>query len=166
MTTSARCIANLLGLLSATGSGAAEPAAQFAPAQGNFILGCAGCHGPSGSGSRAPILIRRQDQSGPMNSIPCLVPCIRDSTVMALHSPYATVIWDYINRGMPLGREGSLKPNEVYALTAFLLFKNDVVKETDVLDAKSLPKVVMPNKDGAAAAPEWKPKTPRLVGYP
>lgn len=48
MTTSARCIAILLGLLSATGSGAAEPAARFAPAQGNFILGCAGCHGING----------------------------------------------------------------------------------------------------------------------
>jgi len=128
--------------------------------------GCAGCHGAQGSGNRAPILIKREDTSGPMNSIPCLVPCIRDATVMALHSPYATVIWDYINRGMPLGREGSLKPDEVYALTAFLLFKNAVIKETDVLDRESLPKVVMPNKDGAAAAPEWKPKTPRLVGYP
>lgn len=128
--------------------------------------GCAGCHGAQGSGSRAPILIKRENTSTPMNSIPCLVPCIRDETVMALHSPYATVIWDYINRGMPLGREGSLKPDEVYALTAFLLFKNGVIKETDVLDRSSLPKVVMPNKDGAAAAPEWKPKTPRLVGYP
>jgi cytochrome c len=128
--------------------------------------GCAGCHGPQGSGSRAPILIRRTDTSGPMNSIPCLVPCIRDATVMALHAPYATVIWDYINRGMPLGREGSLKPDEVYALTAFLLFKNDVIKEADVLDRQTLPTVVMPNRNGAAAAPEWKPKTPRLVGYP
>jgi S-disulfanyl-L-cysteine oxidoreductase SoxD len=128
--------------------------------------GCAGCHGAQGSGNRAPILIKRVDESTPMNSIPCLVPCIRDATVMALHSPYATVIWDYINRGMPLGREGSLKSDEVYALTAFLLFKNGVIKETDVLDRQSLPKVVMPNKDGAAAAPEWKPKTPRLVGYP
>lgn len=128
--------------------------------------GCAGCHGPQGSGSRAPILIRRTDTSGPMNSIPCLVPCIRDATVMALHAPYATVIWDYINRGMPLGGEGSLKPDEVYALTAFLLFRNDVIKETDVLDRQTLPKVVMPNRNGAAAAPEWKPKTPRLVGYP
>jgi cytochrome c len=128
--------------------------------------GCAGCHGAQGSGNRAPILIKRADQSTPMNSIPCLVPCIRDATVIATHAPYATVVWDYINRGMPLGREGSLKPDEVYALTAFLLFKNDVIKEADVLDRQSLPKVVMPNKDGAAAAPEWKPKTPRLVGYP
>ena len=42
---------------------------------------------------------------------------------MALHAPYATVIWDYINRGMPFILEGSLKPDEVYSLTAFLLYK-------------------------------------------
>ena len=51
------------------------------------------------------------------------------------------MIWDYINRGMPLGREGTLKPDEVYALTAFLLFKNDVIKEDEILDAQTLPKV-------------------------
>ena len=51
---------------------------------------------------------------------------------MALHSPYATTLWDYINRGMPFSKEGSLKPDEVYALTAFLLFKNGVIKEDDV----------------------------------
>ena len=50
--------------------------------------------------------------------------------IMALRSPYATVMWDYINRGMPLGKEGTLKPDEVYALTAFLLFKNDVIAKT------------------------------------
>ena len=129
--------------------------------------GCAGCHGPTGSSGKAPILIRRKDPpAASMPSMPCLSPCIRDATAMAVHSPFATVIWDYINRGMPLGREGSLKPDEVYALTAFLLFKNDVIKEDDVLDQQSLPKVNMPNRDGFAMAPEWKPKTPRLVGYP
>jgi hypothetical protein len=128
--------------------------------------GCAGCHGPTGSGAKAPILIRRADPTGSPNSGPCLSPCIRDSTVIAIHAPYATVVWDYINRGMPLGREGSLKPDEVYALTAFLLFKNDVIKENDVLDAQSLPKIVMPNRNGAADAPEWKHGMPRLQGYP
>ncbi len=126
--------------------------------------GCAGCHGPIGSGAKAPILIRRSDPSAPI--VPCLTPCIRDSTVIAVHAPFATVVWDYINRGMPLGREGTLKPDEVYALTAFLLFKNDVINETDLLDAQSLPKVQMPNRDGAALPPEWKRATPRLQGYP
>ena len=129
--------------------------------------GCAGCHGPTGSSGKAPILIRRKDPpAASMPAMPCLSPCIRDATAMAVHAPFATVVWDYINRGMPLGREGSLEPDEVYALTAFLLFKNDVIKENDVLDQQSLAKVNMPNRDGFAMAPEWKPRTPRLVGYP
>jgi hypothetical protein len=49
---------------------------------------------------------------------------------------------------MPRGKEGSLKPNEAYALTAFLLHKNEIVKETDIIDAKTLPAVKMPNRDG------------------
>jgi cytochrome c len=86
---------------------------------------------------------------------------------MALHAPYATVMWDYINRGMPLGKEGSLKPDEVYALTAYLLFKNGVIREDDVMDAQSLPKVVMPNRQGSALpAQAWKHGMPRLQNYP
>ena len=84
---------------------------------------------------------------------------------MGVHSPFATIIWDYINRGMPLGKEGTLSPNEVYALTAFLLYKHDIIKEDEVMDAQSLPKVKMPNRDGFALPPEWKQGTPRLQGY-
>ena len=85
---------------------------------------------------------------------------------MAIHSPYATTIWDYINRGMPLGDEESLAPNEVYALVAFLLYKNGVIKEDEVLDQESLPKVKMPNKDGFALPAPWKHGEPRLQHYP
>ena len=128
--------------------------------------GCAGCHGADGySSGHAPTLIRRK---GPLTppSVPCLSPCVNDSNAMAIHSPFATTIWDYIHRGMPLGREGSLTPNEVYALTAFLLYKNDVIKEDEVMDAQTLPKVKMPNSAGFALAPEWKHGEPRLAGYP
>ena len=52
-----------------------------------------------------------------------------DTGIMALRSPYAVTLWDYINRGMPLFKEGTLKPDEVYSLTAFLLAKNEVIKE-------------------------------------
>ena len=96
----------------------------------------------------------------------CLAPCVNDSNTMAIHSPFATTIWDYINRGMPLGKEGSLTPNEVYALTAFLLFKSDIVKEDEVMDEQSLPKVKMPNRNGFALPPEWKHGESRLQGYP
>jgi cytochrome c len=126
--------------------------------------GCAGCHGRTGSGSTAPTLIK---SDGTMKNMPCLAPCVNDNNVMALHSPYATVMWDYINRAMPIGKEGSLKPDEVYALTAFLLFKNGVIHEDEAMDAQSLPKVVMPNRQGfALPQPDWKRAAPRLQNYP
>jgi S-disulfanyl-L-cysteine oxidoreductase SoxD len=130
--------------------------------------GCAGCHGATGSGARAPTLISRKDPppTSSMPAMPCLSPCVNDKNSMAVHSPFATTIWDYINRGMPLGKEGSLTPNEVYSLTAFLLFKNDIIKEDDVMDAQSLPKVKMPNSAGFGLPPEWKHGEPRLQGYP
>ncbi len=131
--------------------------------------GCAGCHGAAGySGGHAPTLIRRKDPPPAAATAPvlCLAPCVNDSNVMAIHSPYATTLWDYIHRGMPLGKEGSLTPDEVYSLTAYLLYKNDVIKEDEVLDAQTLPKVKMPNQGGFALPPDWKHGEPRLQGYP
>jgi len=86
--------------------------------------------------------------------------------LMATHAPYPQVMWDYINRGMPINKEGTLTANEVYSLTAFILYKNDLIKEDEVMDAQSLPKVKMPNRDGFAPPPPWKHGTPRLQGYP
>jgi cytochrome c len=127
--------------------------------------GCAGCHGRTGSGSTAPTLIKSDGTT--KSNVPCLAPCVNDNNVMALHSPYSTVMWDYINRGMPLGKEGTLKPDEVYALTAYLLFKNGVIREDEIMDAQSLPKVAMPNRQGfALPAQEWKHGAPRLLNYP
>jgi cytochrome c len=57
-------------------------------------------------------------------------------------------VWDYINRSMPRDAEGSLTPDQVYAVTAFVLYKSDIIKESDVLDAKTLLKVQMPNRSG------------------
>ncbi len=62
--------------------------------------------------------------------------------------PYATTVFDFIRRAMPYATPGSLSDDEVYALTAYLLYVNDVVAEQAVLDAASLPKVEMPNRDG------------------
>jgi cytochrome c len=134
------------------GRGTAKEGAQL------YAQKCVACHGATGSEGPAPMLIKRQNP--PANPGPCLNPCIRDANVMAMHSPYATTIWDYINRGMPYKQEGTLKPDEVYALTAFILYKNGVIQEDEVLDAQSLPQVKMPNRDGYAI-PEWKPGMPR-----
>jgi len=127
--------------------------------------GCAGCHGAAGSGAHAPTLIARKDVQSKAAAF-CLAPCVNDSNAMAIHSPFATTIWDYINRGMPLGKEGSLSPNEVYALTAFILYKNNVIKEDELMNKQNLPKVKMPNYDGFALPPAWKHGEPRLQGYP
>jgi cytochrome c len=67
---------------------------------------------------------------------------------------------------MPLGKEGSLTPDEVYALTAFLLYINEVIPADQMLDAQSLPKVRMPIGDEFASLPDWKARTRRLQGYP
>jgi cytochrome c len=135
------------------GSGSAKEGSQL------YAQNCAACHGATGAGGLAPMLIKPENASA--TPARCLAPCINAGNVMALHSPYATTLWDYINRGMPFSKEGSLKPDEVYAVTAFLLFKNGVIKEDDVLDAQSLPRVKMPNHDGYAL-PEWKHGAPRI----
>ena len=119
--------------------------------------GCAGCHGASAIDGKAPIL---KSKAGPN------VELWARGRILPLRAPFATTVWDYINRAMPLNREGTLTPDEVYSLTAFLLFINDVIPEDQVLDAQSLPKVKMPIGDAYASLPDWKPRTRRLKGYP
>jgi S-disulfanyl-L-cysteine oxidoreductase SoxD len=134
------------------GRGTAKEGAQLFASKG-----CAACHGANGTGGRAPEL---KSKSGPS------VDTWERGRILPVRAPFATTVWDYINRGMPLGREGSLKPDEVYALTAFLLYINEVIPEDAVLDAQSLPNVKMPIGDDYASLPDWKPKSRRLKDYP
>jgi cytochrome c len=62
--------------------------------------------------------------------------------------PYATILFDYIRRAMPFPETKSLTNGEVYAVSAYLLNLNGIVGNDEVLDAQSLPKVKMPNRDG------------------
>ena len=134
------------------GRGTAREGAQVYRAKG-----CAGCHGATGIEGKAPIL---KSKAGPD------VELWARGRILPLRSPFATTVWDYINRAMPLNREGTLRADEVYALTVFLLYINDVIPEDQTLDAQSLPKVKMPIGDDYAPLPEWKPRTPRLKDYP
>ena len=118
---------------------------------------CIACHGAAGLGGLAPELQSKKGQD---------VPIWQRERILPLRSPFATTVWDYINRGMPLGNEGTLTADEVYSLTAYLLFINKVIPEDQVLDKQSLPKVKMPIGDDYAKLHEWKPRTPRLEGYP
>ena len=77
--------------------------------------------------------------------------------ILPIRAPYATVVWDYINRGMPLNAEGTLTADEVYALTAYLLVLNEVIPEDMVLDAENLATIEMPNRDAYSRVPDWQP---------
>ncbi|MBM3773428.1 MAG: cytochrome c [Acidimicrobiia bacterium] len=134
------------------GRGSAKEGAQLYRSKG-----CAGCHGPTGIEGNAPILKSKAGKD---------VELWARGRILPLRSPFATTVWDYINRAMPLNREGSLTPDEVYAITAFLLYINEVIPEDMVLDAQNLPKVKMPIGNNYANLPEWKPRAPRLKGYP
>ena len=123
-----------------------------------LVRACVGCHGVTGTGGTAPRLVKRE--AGP-DADPWAL-----GRILSIRSPYATTVWDYINRGMPLNDEGTLTTDEVYALTAYLLYLNDVIAEDEVMDAQSLPMVEMPNRDAWAPLPDWKPGMPRLPGYP
>src|SRR5262245_53228775 len=119
--------------------------------------GCMACHGARGLDGMAPALQSKQGQD---------VPIWKRERILPLRSPFATTVWDYINRGMPAGNEGTLTPNQAYALTAYLLFLNKVIAEETSLDKESLAKVKMPIGDGYAKMHEWHANTPRLEGYP
>ena len=130
------------------GSGSAKQGARIFE-----LRGCAGCHGPNATEGPAPRLVGGVGSLNTPNQL----------RTVGSYWPFATTIWDFINRAMPLNQGGWLSADEVYALTAFLLYRNGIIQENDVMDAKSLPKVQMPNRDGYRPPPisEWKPGMPR-----
>jgi len=131
--------------------GAELPPGTGNATQGALVFtqrGCSGCHGPTGKEGPAPILVERK-----------LVPA--DNYYPIQYFPYAPMIWDYIHRAMPYDRPGRLTSDEAYALTAFLLYRNGIIQEDDVMDAKSLPKVQMPHRAEYREPAPWKPGTPR-----
>jgi mono/diheme cytochrome c family protein len=119
------------------------------PGQGNskegaaiFTTKCASCHGAAGEGGKiGPRLISTKAD---LESLATIKP----ARTIGAYWPYATTIWDYIRRGMPRGQGGTLKPDEVYSLTAFILAKSGIIQETDVMNAQTLVKVQMPNRNG------------------
>ena len=112
--------------------------------------GCAGCHGPTGKEGPAPVLVGGEATLS-TNYFP-----IR-------YWPYAPPIWDFINRAMPYDKPGVLTADEVYSLLAYLLYKNDIIKEGDVMDATTVARVQMPHRaDYKGPSPAtWTPSTPR-----
>jgi cytochrome c len=103
---------------------------------------CAICHGASGREGPSERLVGREPREGfPFGRDPSLVKTVGN------YWPYATTLYDYINRAMPLNAPGSLAPDEVYSLVAYLLWRNEIIADTAAIDARTLPGVVMPARD-------------------
>jgi len=109
---------------------------------------CQGCHGVQGAG-------KPQDQlTGGLGTLASGKPV----KTPASYWPVATTLFDYIRRAMPITAPRSLSNDEVYALTAYILSIDGIVSADATLDAKSLPLVKMPNRNGFVS---WWPKPPR-----
>lgn len=103
-----------------------------------FERKCASCHGPKGRGATAEELAGEPTSlSGP-----------HPDKNIGSYWPFATTIFDFTRRAMPMNAPGSLSADELYAVTAYLLYINRVIGEHDEMNATTLPRVRMPNRDG------------------
>ena len=103
-----------------------------------YALACAMCHGPTGTEGPKDKLV------GGHNTLATPKPV----KTVGSYWPYAPTLYDYISRAMPFTEPQSLTPDEVYSVIAWLLFQNKIIEEVTVIDAQTLPRVRMPNRDG------------------
>lgn len=127
------------------------PPGQATPVDGvdAYLRHCARCHGTRGQGKPGPAL------SGGLGSLATQVPV----RTVGSFWPYATTLFDYIRRSMPYDAPMSLTDEEVYGVTAYVLWVNGIIGKDTVLDATSLPGVRMPNRAGFVNA--WEEPAPR-----
>lgn len=121
-------------------TGRGLPAGSGTVEQGRALYDekCSSCHGPEGRGETAEELVGREE--------PLTAPDAAQT--IGSYWPFATTLFDYTRRAMPMDKPGSMPANEVYAVTAYLLHLDGIIGAKDTMDAHSLPKVRMPNRDG------------------
>jgi len=130
--------------ISPTGAGLPPGRGTARAGRARYASMCAGCHGARGEGiGDFPPL------AGGRGTLASAQPLL----TVTSYWPYATTAWDYIRRGMPYLTPGTLGADDVYALTAFVLFLDGIVEEDAVLTEVTLPRVRMPNRDGFVGDP-------------
>jgi S-disulfanyl-L-cysteine oxidoreductase SoxD len=130
------------------GTGLPSGSGTAAEGKALFADNCALCHGDEGKGGIVEAVV--------VNNPP---PLTGPGSVKSIGNfwPVATTLFDFIRRAMPYTQPRSLTDDQVYALTAYLLYMNKVIGETDRIDATSLPGVKMPNSDN------FFPEFPKLM---
>ena len=127
------------------------------PGRGTAVLGrtvfaerCAACHGDKGDDPKYRVLVAGRGPFTPAELNDNLDWILGGKPVLTVGRfwPYATTLWGYINRAQPFDEPGSLSADQVYAVTAYLLYLSGIIGEADVLDARTLPAVKMPNRNG------------------
>lgn len=103
-----------------------------------YAAKCQACHGADGKGQPADQLVGGQGTLDKLDQV----------RTVGSYWPYATTIFDYVRRAMPFNTPQTLTNNEAYALTAYLLYKNGIIRENDEMNARTLPRVRMPNVNG------------------
>ena len=124
------------------GSGNAKKGAEL------YALACAACHGEKLEGNPAKG-IGGDKLLGGRGSLATKTPV---KTVES-YWPYATTLFDYVKRAMPFNAPGSLSDDDIYSVVAYILSEAKIIKPTEIMDAKTLPAVAMPNKDGFVPDP-------------
>lgn len=121
--------------------GAGLPLGSGTAKQGEpvYVANCQACHGPKGAGKPNDALV---------GGIGTLAAGKMPVRTVGSYWPYATTLFDYVRRAMPFQAPKSLSADELYAVSAYILSLNGIIGADDVLDAQSLPKVRMPNRDG------------------
>jgi mono/diheme cytochrome c family protein len=121
------------------GTGLPPGSGTVAQGEAVYAAKCQACHGEKGAGRPNDALV------GGMGS---LAPDKAPVKTVGSYWPYATTLFDYVRRAMPFQESQSLTADELYAVSAYIHHLNGIVGPNDVLDAQSLPKVRMPNRDG------------------
>ena len=131
--------------------GVGLPAGSGTPAQGAtvFAAKCQACHGEKGAGGPNDRLV------GGKGSLAAGQAPVK---TVGSYWPYATTLFDYIRRAMPFVDSKSLTSDEIYAVSAYILSLNGIIGANDTMNAQTLAKVTMPNKDGFIPFPRWPPK--------
>jgi cytochrome c len=104
-----------------------------------YTAKCVACHGEKATGKPYDALV------GGVGTLPAPLAPVR---TVGSYWPFATTLFDYVRRAMPYNETKSLTNDELYAVTAYILQLNGIVGENDEMNAQTLPKVAMPNRDG------------------